>query len=552
MYFGSLPPAVHRHGRRPSFALFVPIRSMSLFKHASFQRKIALLVAVAVVGVLTLMAINLSQLRQQVLAGRRAELVSAVQSAHSIVAAYQAKAAAGAMPEAAAQQAAVEALRLARFGGADGKGNYFYIWALDGTGVEHPFKPEWHGQPMLGKVLDGNGVDVVASLIKGVKDSADGRAFVDTNFPRPGQSVSVPKLQYVVKVDGWNWLVGAGLYLDDVDAEVRAQMASRLAIAMVLMLAIGTVGFSIARGVLRQIGGEPEDAIRVMHEVAQGNLNVDLHTAAPGSMLAALQGMVKSLQRTVMQVRSATDGLNQAAVEIAGGNQDLSARTEQTASNLQQTASAMEELTATVNQSADAAAQAHRLAGGASSVATRGGEMMAQVVQTMDEISASSKKIADIIGVIDGIAFQTNILALNAAVEAARAGEQGRGFAVVAGEVRTLAQRSAAAAKEIKALIGNSVDCVEAGTGLVQQAGGTMQEILDAVRQVGAIIGEISNAAQEQASGIGQVNTAVVELDQMTQQNAALVEQSAAAAASLKSQSQQLAQVVQVFRLQAA
>jgi methyl-accepting chemotaxis protein len=525
---------------------------MSLLKEASFQRKIALLVAVAVVGVLSLMAVNLVQLRNQVLQARRAELVAAVQSAHSIVAAYQAEAAAGRMPEAQAQQAATEALRLARFGGADGKANYFYIWGLDGSGVMHPFKPEWHGQPMLGKVLDGGGVDVVASLIHGVQASADGRAFVDTNFPRPGQSQPVPKLQYVVKVDGWNWLVGAGLYLDDVDAEVRHEMVGHVVIAAVLLALIAGAGLLIARGVLRQIGGEPAEAIRVMNEVARGNLGVDLHQPAPGSLLAALQGMVQSLQRTVAQVRDATHALNTASDEIASGNLDLSSRTEQAASSLQETASAMEQLTATVHQSADAATQANRLADSASQVAARGGETMAQVVATMDEISASSRKIADIIGVIDGIAFQTNILALNAAVEAARAGEQGRGFAVVAGEVRSLAQRSAAAAKEIKTLIGTSVDRVEAGTGLVQQAGGTMQEILASVHRVSEIIGEISNAAQEQSSGIGQVNTAVVELDQMTQQNAALVEQSAAAARSLKDQSDQLAQVVQVFRLQGA
>jgi methyl-accepting chemotaxis protein len=433
------------------------------------------------------------------------------------------------MPEAQAQQAATEALRLARFGGADGKANYFYIWGLDGSGV-----------------------DVVASLIHGVQASADGRAFVDTNFPRPGQSQPVPKLQYVVKVDGWNWLVGAGLYLDDVDAEVRHEMVGHVVIAAVLLALIAGAGLLIARGVLRQIGGEPAEAIRVMNEVARGNLGVDLHQPAPGSLLAALQGMVQSLQRTVAQVRDATHALNTASDEIASGNLDLSSRTEQAASSLQETASAMEQLTATVHQSADAATQANRLADSASQVAARGGETMAQVVATMDEISASSRKIADIIGVIDGIAFQTNILALNAAVEAARAGEQGRGFAVVAGEVRSLAQRSAAAAKEIKTLIGTSVDRVEAGTGLVQQAGGTMQEILASVHRVSEIIGEISNAAQEQSSGIGQVNTAVVELDQMTQQNAALVEQSAAAARSLKDQSDQLAQVVQVFRLQGA
>ncbi|WP_235582356.1 methyl-accepting chemotaxis protein, partial [Rhizobacter sp. Root16D2] len=233
------------------------------------------------------------------------------------------------------------------------------------------------------------------------------------------------------------------------------------------------------------------------------------------------------------------------------GNQDLSARTEQTASNLQQAASSMEQLTGTVKQSADSARQANQLASSAAEVAARGGSVVAQVVTTMDEINASSKKINDIIGVIDGIAFQTNILALNAAVEAARAGEQGRGFAVVASEVRSLAQRSAQAAKEIKGLIGASVDRVEAGSRLVADAGTTMNEIVGSVQRVSDIIGEITAASSEQSDGIGQINTTVTQLDQMTQQNSALVEESAAAAESLRDQAQRLSQAVGAFRFEA-
>nr|WP_297357771.1 methyl-accepting chemotaxis protein [uncultured Caldimonas sp.] len=266
-------------------------------------------------------------------------------------------------------------------------------------------------------------------------------------------------------------------------------------------------------------------------------------------LLRALNEMQASLRDIVTRVHVSTESITTASSEIATGNQDLSSRTEQAASSLQQTAASMEQLTGTVKQSTDAAHQANQLAASASEVAAKGGNVVAQVVSTMDEINVASKKIADIIGVIDGIAFQTNILALNAAVEAARAGEQGRGFAVVAGEVRNLAQRSAQAAKEIKTLIGASVEKVEGGAKLVQTAGSTMQEIVGSVQRVTDIIGEITAAAAEQNDGIGQVNQAVTQLDQMTQQNAALVEQSTAAAESLKEQAYKLADVVKAFKL---
>jgi methyl-accepting chemotaxis protein len=259
--------------------------------------------------------------------------------------------------------------------------------------------------------------------------------------------------------------------------------------------------------------------------------------------------MQGELRRIVGEVRMSSDSISTASVEIATGNQDLSVRTEQTASNLQVAASSMEQLTGTVKQSADSARQADQLAMSAAEVAARGGQVVSQVVTTMNDINSSSKKIADIIGVIDGIAFQTNILALNAAVEAARAGEQGRGFAVVAGEVRNLAQRSAEAAKEIKGLIGASVDKVESGSKLVADAGRTMEEIVSSVQRVTDIIGEITAASSEQSDGIGLINASVAQLDQMTQQNAALVEESAAAAESLKDQTARLSQAVSVFRL---
>ena len=305
----------------------------------------------------------------------------------------------------------------------------------------------------------------------------------------------------------------------------------------------------------RSITAPIDHARHVAQAIADGDLRSAIRIVGDdeaSELLRALQQMQASLTGLVAQVQVASLSVQHSSAEVASGNSDLSSRTEQAAGSLQQTASSMEQLTGTVRHSADSARQASELAASAAGVAQRGGAVVAQVVTTMEDINASSRRIADIIGTIDGIAFQTNILALNAAVEAARAGEHGRGFAVVASEVRSLAQRSAAAAREIKDLIGASVDRVEAGTRLVADAGSTMGEIVASVQRVADIIGEISHAATEQSSGIGQVNGAVSQLDHMTQQNAALVEQSAAAAESLKEQAARLSGLVGTFRLNAA
>jgi methyl-accepting chemotaxis protein len=352
----------------------------------------------------------------------------------------------------------------------------------------------------------------------------------------------------------------------DAAAELQRKLASQLGVqahadagTAVLLLALlslgaaligGVVAWAISRGLTRQLGGEPHEVVEFANAIAKGDLGQQIATRDGDfpSIAAAISRMNDNLARIVDQVRNSSDSIATGSAQIAIGNADLSQRTEEQASNLQQTAASMEQLSSTVKTNADTTQQANVLAAQASAAAVKGGETVGTVVATMNDIATSSKRIADIIGVIDGIAFQTNILALNAAVEAARAGEQGRGFAVVASEVRSLAGRSADAAKEIKSLIGASVEKVELGAHQVNEAGTSMSEIVARVQRVTQLIAEISNATAEQSTGIGQVGDAVAQLDQVTQQNAALVEESAAAAESLRQQAAQLAEVVSVFK----
>jgi methyl-accepting chemotaxis protein len=337
----------------------------------------------------------------------------------------------------------------------------------------------------------------------------------------------------------------AGAEVIEMEAFGRNMMFSLGAVALALS---GILAWALARSILAPLAR----AVTVARTVAAGDLSSRIEvdsTDETGQLLQALKEMNDSLHKIVGEVRNGTESITTASGEIASGNHDLSARTEQQASALEETASSMEELTSTVRQNAENAKQANDLAVTASDVAVRGGQVVAQVVDTMSAINDSSKKIVDIIAVIDGIAFQTNILALNAAVEAARAGEQGRGFAVVAAEVRNLAQRSAAAAKEIKGLIGDSVDKVDTGTKLVEQAGATMNDVVTSIKRVSDIVGEISVASNEQSAGIEQVNQAITQMEQTTQQNAALVEQASAATESLQDQSKGLSGLVSTFTL---
>jgi methyl-accepting chemotaxis protein len=341
--------------------------------------------------------------------------------------------------------------------------------------------------------------------------------------------------------------------LEHSDSVNQYKITRNISIALIVLGLTFSVlmGLMVIRGIMRQLGGEPAYVAGIVSRIADGDLTVQVQTRTNdnSSMLFAIKSMVDKLTGIVTDVRNSTDSISNAAKQVAAGNNDLSQRTAEQASSLEETSTSMEELNSTVKQNTESAKQANQLAVKASSIAVKGGQAVGEVVQTMALISTSSKKIVDIISVIEGIAFQTNILALNAAVEAARAGEQGRGFAVVAAEVRNLAQRSAAAAKEIKILIGDSVDKVEVGSKQVNQAGATMNEIVTAVKRVTDIMSEIAAASNEQSAGIEQVNKAIIQMDDVTQQNAALVEEAAAVAEEMQERTKGLYEAVRVFKL---
>ena len=510
----------------------------------SIKGKLSLLALVSMLGLLTVSGVLAWDEYGQSRLDRQALLRNTVEAASGVLAWANELETSGKMPREEAQGMAKQALAHMRYG----KNEYFWINDMQGVMVMHPVKPE-----LIGKggdsVRDPNGFLVLAEAAEKVRKSGSG--FLEYFWPKPGNDIAVGKISYVQGFAPWGWVLGSGMYVDDLRTEF---MSKALGLGLCVLLGAIVVGW-LTMVISRSIDGGIRAAVQVVDAMAQGDLTVEVHPRGKDEvarLLRSMAAMQLSLTSVVSKVRQGSEGVATASAEIASGNHDLSSRTESQASALEQTAASMEELSSTVKQNADNARQANQLAMSASTVAVQGGEVVGQVVETMKGINDASRKISDIISVIDGIAFQTNILALNAAVEAARAGEQGRGFAVVASEVRSLAGRSAEAAKEIKSLISASVERVEQGTVLVDQAGSTMHEVVSSIRRVTDIMGEISAASQEQSLGVAQVGQAVTSLDQTTQQNAALVEQMAAAASSLNSQAGELVQAVSVFKLAGA
>ncbi|KKB64399.1 chemotaxis protein [Robbsia andropogonis] len=505
--------------------------------------KLMSLVVTALVGVVAIAGIALYSLNTSLLDSRRSEVITLLKKAEHIIQYYRDQQAKGSMTQEAAQAGAIQALVQTN----PDRVSYFWVTDSGGVNIVHP------NTDLIGKKLSGN------QTTSGMSDDEAYRqglannhfAMIDLLVKRSADTPAVPKLQGVFQVPDWKWRVGTGFFYDDINAAFWRVARVLISITVVLIIAVGTIAWLMTRSVQKTLGGEPNEAATFATQIAAGNLAADVPLADgdESSLMFALHGMRTRLRDLVEEIKHATDSIATGSNEIAQGNTDLSQRTEEQAASLQETASSMEQLTSTVKMNADNAQQASRLAAEASGATTRGGEAVDEVIGTMRNISEQSERIGNIISVIEGIAFQTNILALNAAVEAARAGEEGRGFAVVAGEVRTLAQRSASAAKDIKDLIGQSIARVEQGTGQVAVAGERMTEIVQSIRRVSDIMNEIAAASSEQSNGIEQVNRAVSQMDEVTQQNAALVEQAAAAAASLDQQADRLRNTVGVFRL---
>ena len=516
-------------------------------KPLSFRKKLWLPLLASLLCLLSTALFYTLQLRDLRFSERQSTLSDVDRAALSIVEGFGARAAAGTLTVAEAQAQAKAVLNTMRYG-EDG---YIAVVGMDAHAIQNPGNPAIEGKDMSG-IVDANGVPVFREIVR-VAATPAGNGFLSYLWLRPGREAPSAKLARIVAYKPWRWALVSGLYVDDINTAFYAGLKKALLVMALVCALLAAIVVAVNRSLQRAIGGSPEYAAEVAMKIAARDLSMQVQTspADRSSLLFAMKTMQENLAQMIGAIRSSADTIATAAGQIAAGNMDLSSRTEAQASALEETAATMEQLTQAVALNADNAGQAHTLAVSSAQTAQRGGSAVGQVVSTMEAINGSAGHIVAIIGVIEGIAFQTNILALNAAVEAARAGDHGRGFAVVASEVRTLAQRSAAAAKEIKVLIDASVTSIGSGSDMAGRAGATMQEVVASVAQVTAVIAAIADASTEQRTGIGHVNTAITEMDAVTQQNAALVEEAAAAAGSRHDQAAALSAMVSSFKLTA-
>ncbi|CAM2148049.1 methyl-accepting chemotaxis protein [Pararobbsia alpina] len=511
----------------------------------SFSQKLWLPLILCIAFVATVSITDAYRIRQIRYEERQNDLVHATELGIATVKAFAAEAAAGHMSPDEAKARAIEAIRATRYGGGTG---YFTIMDMKPVIVMHPFHPEMQGKD-VDTYKDPNGVALYHDTVAVVQ--RDGGGFVKYAFTKPGKTGLFPKVSYAASYAPWGWILQTGAYIDDIDAAFRTSLYESLAELLIAAAALACAAIWINRSILRTLGGDPAYAAEIASRIADNDLTATVETASDNqdSLLSSMKRMQEQLSSMIYAIHTSSNSIASAVSEIASGNEDLSQRTEQQAASLEETSSSMEQLTATVSNNAGNAQEASRVVSVAMQAAHRGGGVVQEVIEAMGGINSGSDRIADIVGTIESIAFQTNILALNAAVEAARAGEQGRGFAVVASEVRSLAQRTSAASKEIRGLIQTSVQRVKDGAQFVGSAGTTMEEIVQSVKHVADIVNEIAVASVEQSKGIGQISTAVTQMDNVTHQNAALVEQATAATISLKHQADEMRSLVAQFRL---
>jgi len=514
-------------------------------KNLTLGQKLWMPLILSWVGLLALTVWGAVQTRDAQLVERKRDLNDVVEAAYTIVAGLNRLSQTGAISEQSAKQEAMSRLRDLR---ATNNG-YVTIVSSSSVMLMHPFSPKLDGTDQS-NYRDAKG-NALYRRIAEAGGSASGSGFVEYWWPKPGDLEPSLKLSFVKRFKPWGWDLTSGAYQDDIQNAFYRTIRNSLLVLLVLGAGISWLTSLTIRSVIRSIGGEPSVAAELARQMARGDLtgSVDVTPHDKISVLSAIASTRINLATIVSKVKRAADAIKLASAEIASGNSDLSERTERQAASLQQTAAAMEQLASTVQQNALGASEASEAAASASAQASRGGAVVEDVVNSVRAIAASSRRVSEITSVIDGIAFQTNILALNAAVEAARAGENGRGFAVVAGEVRSLAQRSAAAAKEIRILVETSLEQIETGAGLAEKAGNAMSDIVSTVSRLTKIMDDIAAASHQQSSGIQQVSLAISDMDSTTQQNSALVEQAAAASQSLKDHADELSDVMQSFKV---
>jgi methyl-accepting chemotaxis protein len=511
----------------------------------SFKQKLGLPLILSLLCLFFLCITDAYRSREIRLEERKSDLVHATQIALTTVGMYAKLASAGALSVEDAQKRAMEVIRNMRYG-ESGSG-YFSIVNSKGVVLMYPFDASLQNRPL--SELNPK----VAAIIQAQIDTAAraGSGFQRFDYPREtsGVTTDAARIAYIDTYRPWDWIVNTSLFVDDIDAAFYTSLLQSLGVCVLIGLALSGVVVVLNRGIVRTVGGEPGYAVEVAGQIAANDLTATIVTTPGdrGSLLYSMQCMQANLSAAINGVKTCAESIAAAAAQISAGDRDLSRRTEQQAASLEETAASMAELSMRVTRNADNVREACQVAEQAVQVAERSNSVVSQVVDAMSSIDASSGRIAEIVEIIESIAFQTNILALNAAVEAARAGEQGRGFAVVASEVRSLAQRSSSASKEIRGLIQDSVGHVRGGVDLVNAAGASMAEIMQAIRRVTDLMGEIAAASAEQSHGIDQVNQAVSEMDRTTQHNAAYVEEAAAAAQSLDDQSKRLVAMISSF-----